>query len=386
MVMDTNTPELFSEYIIDGVKKEMSPCELLRECMEVPSDGKPAECLTEKPVVVDERLDIPPYGRNYSQDKINEYISSAAVQEKNAEHFDLYHPESHTRKRIAFTLTETLWKEGHFSLTDLSIALKWNWDPSATGNMAAFYHSAASASQYLYDLGVTLGSYGFVRSTGKCSIEAAASLNTRKETDCTDCESSMPAEPATGKKFISDNRICPSKAIPAKDSWLIYIPFDTCQFKLGGSSFSYGNGQKGGTAPDISDPDYFIDCFEVVRELIEDGIIVSGVSAAEGGIAAAISSICSDCGINMDLSGIEYAYGEKDKVRILFSEIPGIIIQIYDTDYDYVDAQLLLQDIAYYPLGHPDQACGIEISSFNRSDVSGILAALMSGQSPEGED
>ena len=124
----------------------------------------------------------------------------------------------------------------------------------------------------------------------------------------------------------------------------------------------------------------------MVRELIEDGIIVSGVSAVEGGIAAAISSICSDCGINMDLSGIEYAYGEKDKVRILFSEIPGIIIQIYDTDYDYVDAQLLLQDIAYYPIGHPGQACGIEISSFNRSDVSGILAALMSGQSPEGED
>lgn len=135
--MDKNTYELFSEYIIDGVKKEMSPCELLRECMEVPSDGKPAECSTEKSVVVDERLDIPPYGRNYSQDKINEYISSAAVKEKNAGHFDLYHPESHTKKRIAFTLAETLWKEGHFSLADLSIVLKWNWDPSPTGNMAA---------------------------------------------------------------------------------------------------------------------------------------------------------------------------------------------------------------------------------------------------------
>ena len=40
-------------------------------------------------------------------------------------------------------------------------------------------------------------------------------------------------------------------------------------------------------------------------------------------------------------------------MRILFSEVPGVIFQINDSDYDYLDAELLLQDVMYFPLGHP---------------------------------
>ena len=36
----------------------------------------------------------------------------------------------------------------------------------------------------------------------------------------------------------------------------------------------------------------------------------------------------------------------------------GAIIQIKDSDYDYVDAEFLLQDIAYYPIGHPVTGTG----------------------------
>ena len=87
------------------------------------------------------------------------------------------------------------------------------------------------------------------------------------------------------------------------------------------------------------------------------------------------------------LKGLETAYGEKDCIRILFSEVPGVIIQIRDSDYDYVDSQLLLQDIAYYPLGHPDPGRkGIDISETGRPDVFSILEALLNGQAPEGED
>ncbi len=60
-----------------------------------------------------------------------------------------------------------------------------------------------------------------------------------------------------------------------------------------------------------------------------------------------------DVGADIDISGIMSAYGEDKKLRILFSEVPGAIIQIKDSDYDYVDAEFLLQDIAYYPIGHP---------------------------------
>ena len=186
--------------------------------------------------------------------------------------------------------------------------------------------------------------------------------------------------------------------LTSESSWLIYIPFDTCSHRLGGSLLSDILGNGNGNGPGIMDPDYFIDCFEVVRELVEDGIVMTGATAGRGGLMTAVARMTGLYGytgsagcytsIDLDISGIEQAYIETDAIRILFSEIPGVVIQIRDSDYDYVDAQFLLQDIAYYPIGHPaaSDSPRIRLSSADRTGLSAILAALMDGQSSEGED
>ena len=80
------------------------------------------------------------------------------------------------------------------------------------------------------------------------------------------------------------------------------------------------------------------------------------------------------------------SYQENDATRILFGEIPGVLIQISDNDYDYFDSQMILQDIAYYPLGHPSTSFdGARFSDGNRNTVAEILASLLS-QASEGED
>jgi phosphoribosylformylglycinamidine (FGAM) synthase-like enzyme len=169
-------------------------------------------------------------------------------------------------------------------------------------------------------------------------------------------------------------------------SWLVYIPFDTCGFRLGGSLLAEINGHNGGPAPQIMDADYFIDCYEVVRELVEDGIISAGISIGNGGLAAAAMRFCDKKGARLDISGIMSSYQENDSTRILFGEIPGVLIQIRDNDYDYFDSQMLLQDIAYYPLGHPSESGeGVRFSEKGRNGVAEILASLM-GQASEGED
>ena len=71
---------------------------------------------------------------------------------------------------------------------------------------------------------------------------------------------------------------------------------------------------------------------------------------------------------------------------MLFGEVPGVLIQISDENYDYVDSQFILQDVAYYPIGRPTDAFkGIEISEDIRNGVADILASLLS-QTSEGED
>ena len=83
---------------------------------------------------------------------------------------------------------------------------------------------------------------------------------------------------------------------------------------------------------------------------------------------------------------IREAYGELP-VRILFAEVPGVLIEIRDMDFDYVDAELILQDIAYFPLGHPIPGTdGIAVNYDSKSGVAGILQSLLTSQASEGED
>ena len=131
-----------------------------------------------------------------------------------------------------------------------------------------------------------------------------------------------------------------------------------------------------------------MDCYEVVRELVEDNIILSGVTVSGGGLLTALKSMAAEgTGAEIDLSGLIAATGESNLVRLLFSEVPGVIIQIADIDYDYIDAELLLQDVAFYPLGHPVAGTTeVTISMSEKSGIQNILESIIRSQSSEGED
>lgn len=396
--MKENESALYSHYIIDGVRCDMSPAELLDECMEYSEAcGQSHEDLDRFADIVDESTEPPLSSFQFDKGKMQEYIALAATASCSEREFTMLYPEQFTRLQIAKSLISRLWSEGHFRLGDLRIWAQWEWNTRPIGSMAAFYTSADAASEYLYGLGVRMSDYVFIEGDDKCSAKFFAWL---PETDYTRDEEELVSEvPVTDQDimfksspyesrhpWISEHRRCSLTLIPDPDSWVIYIPFDTCSYRLGGSLLSQACGHNGGIAPHIQDPDYFIDCYEVVRELVEDGIVIAGASAGDGGLAAAASRMCLSAGLKMDISGIMSSYQEADPGKVLFGEIPGVILQIRDTDYDYLDSQLILQDIAYYPLGHPvpDKA-GLTVSTSGRNSVADILATLM-GQASEGED
>ena len=94
----------------------------------------------------------------------------------------------------------------------------------------------------------------------------------------------------------------------------------------------------------------------------------------------------SKAGAQIDLSDLKKSVGEDDIVRLLFSEIPGALIQVRDEDFDYIDAELLLQDVAFYPLGHPAPGGHIRVKSSAKTGLQSILEALARRQGGEGED
>lgn len=185
--------------------------------------------------------------------------------------------------------------------------------------------------------------------------------------------------------MLGARRSCPGTLAPDPQSWVIYVPFDTTDYRLGGSLLAQILDVGGGPAPQITDADYFLDCHEVIRELVEDGILLSGATVGEGGLLKTVRQMADGVGLTVDVSDVMRAYQEQDVMRILFAEVPGAVIQIHDADFDYLDAELLLQDVAFFPLGHPVPGrTDVRVKASAKSGIQTILESLM--QNAEGED
>lgn len=371
---------LYSEYIIDGVSQPLTPAQMLQECSQegaVPPLGE-----REPGVIADETVDPSAVPHDFAFSNLLAYTEAIAALGKRP--FPVAFSAPYTCGKVAQALLDTIWQGGHFRLGDLVLKADWHWDDREIGRMAAFFGSVEAACDYIDGLGIRLGEVQVSR--GACSVQFKAITTLEEDDQPGEEEESLIRELPfrTAHPRISRRRKCPSQILPDKSDWLIYIPFDTCPYRLGGSVLSDAVGAALPVAPDIGDADYFIDCFEVVRELVEDGVVKAGVTVFQGGLMTALQKMSLSCGARVSVGGLLKGTGETDPVRVLFGEVPGIVIQIADIDYDYLDAELLLQDVAYYPIGHPSpETFGVRVSG-ESSDVSLILESLMN--TLEGED
>ncbi|MCI1640598.1 MAG: hypothetical protein LKI42_04910 [Bacteroidales bacterium] len=389
--MKEKTSALYSGYIIDGALQKLTPAEILIRCMTQGNKEYESDT-TEYEPVADETLDPPPGIDGYEDKDIDKYLSAVRIAAKTEREFQTAFPESFTRGKIAGSLIDTIWRNGRFRLGDLAVNTCWKWNTEPVGNMAAFYASVSAASEYIDNLGIGLCSYVFEQKTeGPCFLGIETVIRKKDVTsgDYDDENGFMEQPPGTENPEIGKGRKCNGTIATGDDSsWIIYIPFDSSEYLLGGSLLAEKTVTSGDIAPEIQDTGYFCDCYEVVRELVEDGIIISGITVGDGGLITALGKMMNGkAGIRAELYDIMKANPGKDKSHILFSEIPGVIIQIKDSDYDYLDAELLLQEVAYYPLGHPEKdSKSIKAESGGNSGIIKILQSLLNGQASEGED
>ena len=247
---------------------------------------------------------------------------------------------------------------------------------------AAFYESVRAAADYVDALGLKFSGYRYARTSGASEL----TLRTRIARDAAEEDYGFVSEPFRSEHpVLGARRSCPGTLAPDPQSWVIYVPFDTTDFRLGGSLLAQILDVGGGPAPQITDADYFLDCHEVIRELVEDGILLSGATVGEGGLLRTVRQMADGVGLTVDVSDVMRAYQEQDVMRILFAEVPGAVIQIHDADFDYLDAELLLQDVAFFPLGHPVPGrTDVRVKASAKSGIQTILESLM--QNAEGED
>lgn len=381
--MTENTSFLYSSYIIDGIAQALTPAEMLKEC--TAEGALPAPPVESPADIADETIDLSANSQPFSLEFLPSYTEAIAALPRRP--FPVPFAAPYTCGKVAQALVDAIWQGGHFRLGDLSLKAEWKWDPKALGNMAAFYASVEAACRFIDDLGLKLLQVQV--GPGQCAFAAKAATTLVEEDlpeETEDEEESLIRELPfrTSRPRMSRRRKCPSSLLPHPSDWLIYIPFDSCSYRLGGSTLAAAVGAQPAVAPDIGDADYFLDGYEVVRELIEDGIVKAGSTVFQGGLMTALQRMSTECGAEIGIGSLCKAVGDATPVQVLFSEVPGVVVQIDDADYDYLDAELLLQDVAYYPLGHPDpERPGVRVSG-ESSDISRILESLMN--TLEGED
>lgn len=217
---------------------------------------------------------------------------------------------------IAESLTNIVFAPLTDQLEGVSLSANWMWPCRNEGEDARLYKAVEAASDFACALGINIP-------TGKDSLSM-----TQKYGDDKVIAPGTVIISAGGE--VSDIRKIVSPVLSKeKNSYIYYIDFSFDTFKLGGSALAQVLNKLGNEVPTVKDPDYFRDAFNTIQEAIEKGLILAGHDVSAGGMLTALLEMCFanvEGGLEVNLDTIN----EEDIIKILFSENPGILVQVKD--------------------------------------------------------
>jgi len=258
----------------------------------------------------------------------------------------LVSPENGSVLSIAEALTNIIWAPIENGIEGISLSANWAWPCKNPGEDARLYAAVKAASDFSMALGINIP-------TGKDSLSM-----TQKYPDG-EVVYSLGTVIVTAAGEVTDFRKAVEPVLQdCPGSSLIYIDMSGNGFSLGGSSFAQIMNALGTTTPTITDPLYFKTIFNTVQGLITSGHILAGHDISAGGLIVALLEMtfsCEQIGLEIDLSALP----EPDVMKILFSENPGILIQVDKAS----PAIEILNDrgIQYYVLGKPVKSDSITL-------------------------
>ncbi len=228
----------------------------------------------------------------------------------------LVDPVAGSHLAIAEALTNLVWAPLTYGLKGVSLSANWMWPAKNEGENARLYHAVEAVSNFACKLGINIP-------TGKDSLSMTQKYPNNE----------VVISPGTviisAIAEVEDIRKTVSPALEnIPGSQLYYIDFSKDEFKLGGSSFGQVMNCLGQHAPTVKDESYFAQAFEVVQQLVKSNLILAGHDISSGGMITTLLEMCFPTpaiGLKVDVKALG-----NDLIKILFSENPGIVVQIQD--------------------------------------------------------
>ena len=252
---------------------------------------------------------------------------------------------------IAESLTNLIWAPLTDQIKGVSLSANWMWPARNPGENARLYDAVKAASDFACALGINIP-------TGKDSMSMTQKYPNDKVFAPGTVIISAAGEVSDVKKVVEPVLVNdPGKA-------LYYIDFSSTEKVLGGSAFAQIVSRIGTQAPTVRDPAYFIRAFNIVQQLIEDGLILAGHDVSSGGLITSLLELCfsdNESGLDLDLTYL----GEEDLFKVLFSENPAIVIQA--DDEDLVEVKLADAGVNFEKIGYPSASRSFRIVNCGES-------------------
>ncbi|MFZ2286691.1 MAG: phosphoribosylformylglycinamidine synthase [Bacteroidales bacterium] len=238
---------------------------------------------------------------------------------------------------IAEALTNIVWAPLTGGLRSVSLSANWMWPCRNPGEDARLYEAVKAASDFATALGINIP-------TGKDSLSM-----TQKYSD--GVVFSPGTVIITSAAEVDDIRAIIGPVLRNDSSMpLFYLDMSSMSHALGGSALAQTLGSPGTEAPTVLDPSYFADVFEALQEMISEKMIVAGHDISAGGMITTLLEMCFanlEGGLALNFSEI----GEGDTVKLLYSQNPGVIIQVKEESE--AEEFLLERGISFISIGHP---------------------------------
>ncbi len=250
---------------------------------------------------------------------------------------------------IAEALTNIVFAPLTDKLAGVSLSANWMWPCKNPGEDARLYRAVEACSEFACELGINIP-------TGKDSLSMTQKYGEEKVYSPGTVIISAGAEVSDIKKIVSP--VLSKK----KNTHLYYIDFSFDNMKLGGSALAQSLNRLGDEVPQVQDFEYFKRAFNTIQELIDEGLILAGHDISAGGMITALLEMCFgnvEGGLEINLDKIK----EKDLIKILFSENPGILIQAKEKQA--LEAILDAAGIAFARIGKP---IGERVLILNKED------------------
>ncbi|MBD8490118.1 phosphoribosylformylglycinamidine synthase [Echinicola sp. CAU 1574] len=227
-------------------------------------------------------------------------------------------PEAGSKLSIAEALTNLVWAPLEDGLSGVSLSANWMWPAKNEGENDRLYRAVEAVSDFAIELGINIP-------TGKDSLSM-----TQKYPDGKTVYSpgtviiSSVGECADIRKTVTPD------LKPVEGTELLYIDFSKDAAQLGGSSFAQVINKIGNVPPTVKDSGYFAKAFTAIQTLIEKELILAGHDISSGGLITTLLEMTfptTQCGLKVKTGQL----AEKDMVKALFAENPGVIIQVKDS-------------------------------------------------------